>query len=98
MIGGGVVESIGFESAVFRLLWRGVPYVVLFSADGVFVSRARDCDGRLDELARYAVGRWRPCATHARELVRLASGGSAAGPRATRRRVEARAALRLVGE
>jgi hypothetical protein len=92
------VESIGFESAVFRLLWRGVSYVVLFSADGVFVSRARECDGRLDELARYAVGEWRPCVTHARELVRIAAGGPVAGRRAKRRRVEARAALRLVGE
>ena len=92
------MEAIGFESAVFRLLWRGVSYVVLFSADGVCVSRARACDGRLDELARYAVGRWRPCVTHARELVRLAAGGPVAGRRAKRRRVEARAALRLVGE
>lgn len=92
------MEAIRVESAVFRLIWRGVAYAVLFSADGVFVSRARDCDGHLDELARYAVGRWRPCVTHARELVRLASGGSAAGPRATRRRVETRAALRVIGE
>lgn len=92
------MESIGFESAVFRLLWRGVPYVVLFSADGVFVSRARECDGRLDELARYDGGTWRPCVTHARELVRLAAGGRVAGPRAKRRRSEARAELRLIGE
>lgn len=79
--------------AIFRIVWNKQEYQVAFQ-DGIVQVANSDL-----KAVKYENGnsKWKPCVTHAEELVRLAFGGKPKTNVAKRRTILAKPALRVVG-
>lgn len=79
--------------AIFRLIWNRKEYQVAFQ-DGIV--RVANPDLQVVDYDNVNA-KWKPCATHAEELVRLAFGGEPQTNFAKRRAKSAKPSLKVVG-
>lgn len=81
------------QSATFLIRAYGEPFVVTFSSGKVWVIQEGLVKGEYDNPR----AQWKPCATHAKQLVQMASGAKPTSRQAQQRAKETRPSLRVVG-
>lgn len=80
--------------AIFRMVWSRREYQVAFQDGRVVVANDKVQVVTYDNKD----AKWKPCATHAEEILRLAFAGEVKTAQAKRRSAKARPALKLFGD